>query len=336
MKPKKRANLRDVASAAGVSVATVSRVLNSPQSVSDDTRRRVQEVIDSLHFVPSAAARAINSGRTRVVGALVPTLDNAIFSKFLAALEARLGDHGLSLVVATTEGDPEVEAAKAKGLVNIGAEALIVSGVTHSPAFDALLARTRLPAIATSYFDPSYHLPTIGYDNAEAARMVLRHLVGAGHRNIAVLHGPRHHNDRTRARLDGLSGVAENVAIHCYETGISVLGGAGAVDRLLAHRVRCSAVMCTSDVIAMGAMFELQRRGVKLPDDMSLIGIDDLPFSAVACPGITSVHLPVSKMGHLAAEAVIEWIEQGKVPEAKLIPVNLVVRQSTCEVTDGA
>ena len=110
--PKKRANLRDVAKAAGVSVATVSRVLNEPSVVKKDTLEKVQATIADLKFVPSAAARAINSGRTRFVGALVPTLDNAIFARFLAALERKLSDHQLSLIVATTEASLDIEAKK--------------------------------------------------------------------------------------------------------------------------------------------------------------------------------------------------------------------------------
>jgi len=196
IKPKKRANLRDVAKASGVSVATVSRVLNNPDLVSATTNEVVLAAIDALDFVPSAAARSINSGRTHVVGALVPTLDNAVFSAFLAAIEAELSKHGLSLVVATTNGDPDIEVEKAQRLVNIGAEALIVTGITHSPALDEVIKRARMPTIATSYFDPSYRYPTIGYDNAAASRTALEYLIGKGHQHISVIHGPTVHHDQ--------------------------------------------------------------------------------------------------------------------------------------------
>ena len=329
---KKRANLRDVARAAGVSVATVSRVLNSPDVVSEDTRRKVQSVIDCLHFVPSAAARAINSGRTRVVGALVSTLDNAIFAKFLAALEQELDRSGLSLVVATTEGNLETEAEKARRLVDIGAEALIVSGITHSPAFDALVARTRLPTIATSYYDKDYALPTIGYDNAAASRLALQFLYDAGHRQIAVIHGPAENNDRTRARLAGLEALAPDIEIHSFETDIALAGGALAVQNMLAAKTACTAVLCTSDVLALGALLGLQKHGLTVPTNISLVGIDDLPASSLTVPGITSVHLPVARMGRMAAEAAVQWIEHDVFPESKLIEVELIVRGSTREI----
>ncbi|MEM9441263.1 MAG: LacI family DNA-binding transcriptional regulator [Pseudomonadota bacterium] len=325
----KRSNLRDVAKAAGVSIATVSRVLNSPDIVSAETRRRVMETIEELHFVPSAAARAINSGRTKMVGALVPTLDNAIFAKFLAALEARLGEGGLSLIVATTDGDPDIEARKAQGLVDIGAEALIVSGVTHSHAFDELIRRARIPAIATSYYDEHYSLPTIGYDNAATSLIALEFLRSEGHRSVGIVHGPVSNNDRTRARLAGLEKLATDVTMQAFETTLSIEGGVAAAREFLKAQTSCTAILCLSDVLAMGTILELQRNNVRLPDEISLMGIDDLPYSSFSNPEITTVHLPVSRMGAYTADAVIQWLDNDIVPKSKLIEAQLIVRQST-------
>ncbi|MEX0366805.1 MAG: LacI family DNA-binding transcriptional regulator [Ruegeria sp.] len=335
--PKKRANLRDVAKAAGVSVATVSRVLNAPGAVKLETREKVQAAISELRFVPSAAARAINSGRTRFVGALVPTLDNAIFARFLAALERVLGEHKLSLVVATTHDDPGIEAAKAQNLVDIGAEGLIVSGITHAPDLDALIERCQLPAIATSFYAPDYGLPTIGYDNAAAARLALQHLTGLGHRRIAVVHGPRANNDRTRARLEGVLGAGDGVTVQCHEVVISISGGCNAAQAILAADARVSAVMCLSDVLATGVLFELQRQGIRVPDEMSLMGLDDLPGSAHTAPGLTTVHLPVSRMGEAAAHAIAGWVEQRREPRPHLLEPELVLRASTirCDASDS-
>ncbi len=331
-KSKKRANLRDVAKAAQVSVATVSRVLNSPEVVSDSTRVRVHKAIEELHFVPSAAARAINSGRTRVVGALVPTLDNAIFAMFLASMERELDKFGLSLVVATTEESSEIEAEKAKRLIDIGAEALIVSGVTHSTEFDELIARTRLPTIATSYFDNSYHLPTIGYDNRHAAQIALEHLNKAGHRKIVVIHGPQENNDRTQARLSGLKTLDRDKTLSFYPAGLSFEGAALAVQNALQSETHFTAVLCTSDVLAVGALFELQRHGWKVPNQVSLISIDDLAISSKSVPGITTVRLPVDEMGQKTAKAAVNWIETGIEPQAQLIEVELIVRESVTAV----
>jgi LacI family transcriptional regulator len=326
--PKKRANLRDVAKAAGVSVATVSRVLNEPGVVKKDTLEKVQAAITQLKFVPSAAARAINSGRTRFVGALVPTLDNAIFARFLAALERTLSDHKLSLIVATTDSDPDIEAEKAKSLVDIGAEGLIITGAAHSTALHDLIERTMLPAIITSFYDAENPLPTIGYDNEGAAQLALQHLIDLGHQHIAVVHGPTHDNDRTRARLSGLRALTVVRELTTFETDISHRGGADAAKLICDLPQKPDAILCLSDVVALGVLFGLQAQGVSVPNDISLVGIDDLPSSAVAVPAITTVHLPVAQMGKHAAVALADWISVQKRPEPERLEARLVERQS--------
>nr|WP_217359459.1 LacI family DNA-binding transcriptional regulator [Ruegeria arenilitoris] len=333
--PKKRANLRDVAKAAGVSVATVSRVLNEPGVVKKDTLEKVQTAIARLKFVPSAAARAINSGRTRFVGALVPTLDNAIFARFLAALERTLSQHDLSLVVATTDSDLEIEAEKAKSLVDIGAEGLIITGAAHSAALHDLIERTMLPTIITSFYDTENPLPTIGYDNAGAAQLALQHLIDLGHQRISVVHGPTHDNDRTRARLSGLRALPMASELTTFETDFSHQGGADAARQICALPQKPDAILCLSDVVALGVLFGLQAEGVSVPGDVSLVGIDDLPSSAVAVPPITTVHLPVTQMGERSAVALADWIAEQKKPGPERLEARLVERQSAIRRNTG-
>lgn len=326
---RKRANLRDVAAAAQVSVATVSRVMNAPETVAEKTRARVEQAMQELRWLPSAAARAINSGRTRFVGALVPTLEHDIFARVLAGLERQLASHRLSLVVATTDDDPRIEAEKAQGLVDIGAEGLMVSGMTHTPEFFGLIERGQLPAIAISCFDPDYRLPTIGYDNAAAARAALDHLADQGHRRIAVVHGPSNLNDRTRARIEALAGHRPEVDLVYHEVPLSIAGGCAAGRAVRTAAARTSAVLCLSDVLASGVLFELQRAGIAVPGQISLIGVDDLPGSAHLYPELTTVHLPVSRMGLAAADALAGWVETQTVPQPRLLEIELMVRAST-------
>lgn len=326
---RKKANLRDVAAAAGVSVATVSRVMNSPEAVSQVTRQKVQGAMDSLRFMPSAAARAISTGRTRFVGALVPTLDNAIFARYLSRLESQLGKHRLSLIVSTTDGVPETEVEKARTLVDIGAEALIVSGVTHDAALYELIDRGEIPAMATSCFDPGFALPTIGYDNAAAALSALTHLSSLGHSRISVIHGPTETNDRTGTRVEALRRQPGGAELMFHLEPLSIEGGCNGVQRVMEARPDTTAILCMSDVQATGALYELQRRGIAVPAQVSLMGIDDLPGSAHTSPGLTTVHLPVSQMGIVAADALSSWLEAQTLPEPVLLESRLVVREST-------
>lgn len=310
--------MRDVARHAGVSVATVSRVMSGASNVAGATQAKVQRAIDTLEFVPSAAARAINSGRTYMVGALVPTLDHAIFSRFLDALELTLAEHGFSLVVATTNDDPEREAQRALDLLNLGVEGFVVSGITRCATFGALIKRHKTPVIATSYFDPDSETPTIGYDNGTAAQQALQHLIDMGHEDILVLSGPAWNNDRTKARLDALTGCTQ-ARLTVREIPVTV---AAAADHVAAIPAPITALLCLSDVLAQGAMHGLRRRGLEVPDDISVIGIDDLPSSQSLWPPLSSVHLPVRRMGACAGETLARWIETGE----RAAPINLETR----------
>lgn len=329
VRERKRANLRDVAKAAGVSVATVSRVLNTPEVVLNETRLRVEKAIAELRFHPSAAARAINSGRTKIIGALIPSLDNDTFAITIESIENRLGDFGLSLVVATTAEDPKQELRRAQDLVNIGVEGLFLPGVNHSDALHELIERTGIPTVVISYFQPDFIYPTIGYDNQKASGLSLAHLIELGHRNVAVVHGPAASNDRTRERAKGVSTDCSDVTLEFFETELSVAGGSAVVSRLASTGESFDAFLCLSDILAFGVLFELQRQAVRVPNDVSIIGIHDVPASEAVFPRLSTVRLPAQQMGRKAAEAMAKWIEDGTRPESECFDSQLIQRETT-------
>lgn len=324
MQRQRRSNLRDVADRAGVSVATVSRVMNAPASVKDKTRDRVEAAMDALNFVPSAAARATSTGRTRMIGALVPTLDNAIFARVLEQMEHVLAEEGFSLVVSATNGDKDREAERAHALINIGAEGLIVTGVDHSDQFDRIIARSQRPTVVISLFDAAYHLPTIGYDNTQVALDALTYLCELGHERIAILHGPIDTNDRTGARLRA---IQANFDFPSFEAPLVIAEGGRLLQEAL--RDQPSALLSLSDVHATGALMECVRQGIKIPQDLSIMGIDDLPMSAHLQPTLSTMHLPVGLMGRKAAKAIADWVEEGKRPASECLPYQLTPRAST-------
>lgn len=332
--PAKKPNVRDVARQAGVSVATVSRVLNHSPLVNGATRDRVEHAIEALQFVPSSAARAINSGRTRLVGALVPSMDHAIFARFIEAVEEHLDERRLSLIVAHTRYDSTRELEKARKLLDIGVEGLIVSGVTRAAGFGAVMTRHKVPVVATSFFKPDDPYPTIGYDNIAVARTALDHLLTLGHRDIAVLTGPTRDNDRTRERLRGLEAMGA-ANLHVIETALSFAGAVKATQQVMDQPARVTAFLCLSDVLAQGALMSLSARGVRVPEDISVIGMDDLPASASFAPPLTTVHLPVASMGRAAASAIADWIETSERPEHSLLETRLVERKSTGPAPTG-
>ncbi len=329
---KKKSTLRDVARQSGVSVATVSRVLNDSQSVTEKTRVRVSAAIEDLGFVPSAAARSLNSGRTRTIGALVPTLDHSIFARYLNALEDRLSELGYGLIVSVTNGSGDIEVKKAHNLLDMGVEGVIVSGRSHAEGLNRLLRRFDVPMIITSYFDPLADYPTIGYNNAAIAESALRYLRDLNHRHVAVLHGPLEGNDRIEARLDGLKRAQGDVTLEFVETELSVKGGAEGILQAKIDRQSTTAVLCLSDVQALGALFELQRQKISVPQDVSLMGFDNLEWSSISNPGITSIALPAAKMGLKAAEAMASWLTTNFPAEPLDLKAEIVSRGSTRKI----
>ena len=330
----KKANVKDVARRAGVSVATVSRVVNGASAVSNVTRTRVEQAIEELRYVRSSAAMAINTGRTRLVGALIPTLDQAIFARFIDNLEEELDKHDLSLIVSRTAEDTDRELDRAKKLLDLGVEGLIVSGVTRSKGFDSLIARYQVPVIATSYYQEDYLYPTIGYDNTASAMMAYNHLHNLGHSKIAVLSGRAQGNDRIAARIGGLQSVQKH-NMKFWETNLDFGSAAIAVTQILERHNDFTAILCLSDVLAQGVLIKLKSMGVDVPNDVSVIGIDDLPNSKDFDPPLTTVHLPVGQMGQTTASALVNWIEHGQRPSNADLTTYLEVRGTTLRHSGG-
>ena len=314
----------------GLSVATVSRVINGAANVAPATRQIVLDAIAHAGFEPNPAARALSTRRSRVIGALVPTLSHSIFSTFLNGIERELALYGYTLVVATTDYQPAKELARARDLLGMGAEALIVSGAVRDAAFEKLIATRDLPVVATSIYAPRGRLPTIGYDNSGLGQAALRYLLQLGHRQIAVLHGPTADNDRTRLRLAGVrAAAAGTTALNLIETSLDAEGGAAAARAALAAQPRCTALLCLSDVLALGALFEARRAGVSVPAALSIMGFDDLDWAAVCDPPLTTLRLPTAAMGERAARAVVERLELGIAIKSHRLDADIVVRAST-------
>ena len=197
-------NIEDVARAAGVSTATVSRALNKPESVREPLRSRVVQAITALGYVPHAGARALKLQRSGTVGAVFPTIDNAIFAKAIDALQQRLADAGLQLLIATSGYDPEVESRQALNLVTRGADALVLVGAGQRPELLRRLRQRELPTVHTMVYPPPPGLVCVGFDNARAMGQAVRYLLDLGHRRIAMLAGISNHNDRAAARVAGV------------------------------------------------------------------------------------------------------------------------------------
>lgn len=329
VRSSKRPGVRAIAEHTKLSVATISRVLNGASNVRPETREKVNKAIAELGFRPNPAARALSTNRTRTIGAVVPTLSHSIFTRFLDGAEQELAQHGYALVLATAEGGCAQEYQRVREIMNLGAEGMMISGATHAPELLSLVSQQGLPTVCISIYKPDFQLATIGYDNEGLAGEAIGFLHGLGHRHIAVLHGPDEDNDRTQLRLKGARVAGQELEVSFAGGSLDVAGGVAATAQVLGLPGRPTALLCLSDVLALGALFELARAGIKVPEEVSVMGFDDLDWAAVSEPALTSIRLPTTSMGRKAARALIGKLDQDLPLVSERLDAEIVVRGST-------
>jgi LacI family transcriptional regulator len=326
--------IEDVARAAGVSTATVSRVLNRPGEVRDALRQKVLSAVAELGYVPNAGARAMKLRRSGTVGAIFPTVDNAIFAKAIDALQRRLAESGLQLLLATSGYDPATETRQALNLLTCGVDALVLCGVGQREELLQQLRQRGVPVVQVMSWPAPPDRVAVGFDNARAMAQVVRYLLDLGHRHIAMLAGQTRDNDRAAARVAGvrdalraagLSLPASRLVERPYELGAARDG----LRVLLQADPAPTAVVCGNDVLATGALLEAARLGVAVPEQLSIVGFDDLELAGHLQPGLTTVRVPAEEMWRLAADRVLDALRGVEVPRATEIEVALVVRGST-------
>ena len=196
--------LQDVADAAGVSTATVSRCLNQPELVVEKTRLRVLKVVEDLGYAPNFNARSLASKQSQTIGAIIPTMENAIFAEGIQAFQGVLQDAGYTLLISSSSYDAKVEAAAVRTLVARGADALLLIGLDRDETLYGFLETQGVPALIAWAHSATFRIPSIGFDNHDAMRAIASHALGLGHRDVAMISAPVAENDRARARVAGV------------------------------------------------------------------------------------------------------------------------------------
>jgi LacI family transcriptional regulator len=324
----------DVATAAGVSTATVSRVLNKPESVREPLRARVLKAVSKLGYVPDAGARALKLQRSGTVGAIFPTVDNAIFAKAIEALQRRLTDAGLQLLIATSGYEVAAETTQAMNLVMRGADALALCGVSQSPQLIQFLRQRELPTVHAMIYPPPQGFVCVGFDNARAIGQAVGYMLDLGHRRIAMLAGVTRDNDRAAARVDGVRLALAKVGL-CLPSQYLVERKYALADAREGFRVlmtavpKPTAILCGNDVLAVGALLEAKSMKIDVPNALSIIGFDDLEISRHIQPALTTLHVPTQEMWQSVADRMIAAIKKLPIQTATEVKVELVVREST-------
>lgn len=337
MKKNEKPKLKDVAELAGVSIGSASRALSTPHLVKPATLEKVAAAVLKLGYVRDGAARALASRRTHSIGAIFPTFNNPAFAEAVQALQQRLNELGYHLIISSHEYDQERELVNVRNMIERGIEGLLLVGTEHSPAvYDALNA-SHCPFILMWSLDGAHPHHCVGFSNEEGGRMVAKHLVDLGHRNIAMISGVVAYNERAKYRLKGVADTLKEVGIELaahqvIQQPFTLEGGRAGLRMAMELIPRPTAIVCSTDVTCIGAIAEARMQGIQVPTELSITGFDDIDFAAVSLPALTTVYVPSTAIGFSSANNIVAMIEGRSIARRERVQIDLVVRQSTAPV----
>lgn len=328
--------VKEIAAAAEVSVATVSRALQRPELVSEGTRQRIQEVVKRFGYTPNALARNLRTSRTRLIVALLPDIANPFFSEVIRGIEQVAHENGYSVLLGETQSSLVREQAYADMVAARQADGII----TMAHRVPSIPMEGRLPVVNACEYVKDKAISSVYIDNIAAASAAVGYLIALGHRDIAFVAGPATSPicvDREQGYRLALqrADIAMNPSLTVVGD-FSIEAGERAVDLLLSQPSPFSAVFCSNDEMAIGAMRALAARGLRVPEDVSVVGFDDIRFSRYTTPALTTIAQPKNALGREAMSMMIELLNDPEVPARKrILSADLVVRGSTAPRAGG-
>ena len=328
-----RARMIDVARLAGVSFATVSRTLANPDRASPGVRARVQDAAERLGFQRSFIAGSLASAKTPLIGVIVPSLLNSFFTGTLQVMGDIVGEAGYQLMIGHHEYDLEQEARLIEAFLSWSPAGLVVTGIHHTRAAATRLARARCPVVEMWDFDSRPIDTVIGFDNRAVGTATARYLIGKGYRRLAQMVALHGRDPRATARAAGFTtaalqaGLAEPVLLQPRDRTLGA--GVAAFRALVEIAERPDALTCSGDMFAQGALYEAQRLGVRVPEDIAVIGYGDLDFAPYTNPPLTTLRPPREAIGQIVAEHLLARLADPASPGVSVdLGFELVVRES--------
>lgn len=334
-KPRQKTNVTDVAKAAGVSVATVSRAFNLPHLVREEVREKVIAVAKKMGYSANPSAKALRLQKTHIIGAVIPTLDYSIFARLVHGFEEKVTAAGYSVFVLTTGFDNSTMFETVRTLVERGAEALLLVGRIDDERLREYLLEKQIPCVTTYSYTNDENFPSIGFDNYAASKQMVEFLIRLGHRRMVMIAGPTKGNDRQQSRIQAFEdtlkahGIREGSHVIEKSYGSAVFRGAEAMRQIRGEYPEATAIVCNSDIFAFSAIAECRRMGLRVPEDISISGFDDDDYTTIFEPPLTTIAVPAPEMGEHAAQSLINALNL----QRKIMPIRLetklVVRDST-------
>ncbi|MDZ7637805.1 MAG: LacI family DNA-binding transcriptional regulator [Bryobacterales bacterium] len=325
-------NLLEVAKRAGVSTATVSRVMNDTGGVRESTRRRVLAVAKSLHYAPNAHASALAKGTSKMLGVIVSNVENPFFLDIFQAMESAASAAGYSLVLENTGYHPQRLAGSLRTLLGLRPSglALVVSEMEVSVLDD--LARRGTPAVVYDATHPAANITSVRVRYEVGMRRAIEYLRSLGHRRMAFV---GHHaglvplQERRRTFIETMQLYASDAEFTTAEQEDTPQGGRQAVAQLLNSGFKPTAILCVNDFMAIGALRGLRERGLRVPQDVSVTGFDNIVLSEYTVPALTTLDIPRWRIGRICVEALMRDPTQSRFTPETLIEPELVLRGST-------
>jgi LacI family transcriptional regulator len=330
----RRTTIRHIADQAGVSIATVSRVLNGREDVSDETRDLVRRVIRENGYTANRSARGLSGGRTGLVGILVPLVYPAYFAGILAGAAEALSERGLQIVLSPTGGEHDREVSVLDRLHGLSDGSLIILPEESSAELEQLLDSGYRFVVLDPLMPLDERIPSVSAAHTSGADQAMRHLLDLGHRRIAQITGPRGWlatEDRRRGYRAALAaaGILPDPALE-LEAVPEIGPGRDAAENLLALPEPPTAIFAFNDNIAIGALQAARGRGLRVPEDLSVVGFDDVEHATIVTPTLTTVRQPLAEMGRTGVSLLTRLLERQRFETLHVeLATRLVVREST-------
>lgn len=333
-----KATILDVARLAGVSASTVSRYLNRSAHLSEEAGQLVAQAVRKLDYRPSATARTMRTRRSHCLGVLVPDIANPFFVEIAGAIERTAAFHGYTVMLCNTDEDSAREEKIVRALIDRNVDGLImIASENTTPA--TLVQASRIPMVAIDRVLSGARVASIVTDHVQGGYLAAKYLLDLGHRKIALLNGPlsiTNYDDRYQGFRQALDeyGVAWDQSLHLRAVS-GVEAGAEALLGALDRGASFTAVFAANDLLAIGALLAVRRRGLRVPEDVAILGYDNIKFSEFTFPRLSTVDQPKSEMGRISTETLIRHLDAGEsLPEDVVRLAPRLVPRETCAAVD--
>ena len=328
-------SIKDIARIAGVSHSTVSRALRDSPLIPPETAERIKKIAEELGYRASAVARSLVTRKTEAIGVVVTSIADPFNGEVVAGIEEVANEHGYSVILATSQADPQREMAVARSFHERRVDGILVASSRVGALYLPALSELEVPVVLLNNQHPSEFVHSVSIDNIDGARQAADHLIALGHREIAYIgdeSGLESDAGRLRGLVDGMTtaGLTMRAGFVARGNGKPDAARDRALE-LLTLQSRPTAIFCYNDMSALGVFNAARMCNIRVPDDLSISGFDDLFFAALMQPALTTVRQPMRKLGRGAMQLLIDLLNGCEPEKTQLVKGELIVRQSTAK-----